>query len=984
MAGDGKETYVLSFTIFDARGLVTLDGNPVDPYVEVRCCGKTWYSEQMEEKITIATWNQNHIWNDIRLYKEEFETAYVEISVYARNWFTRDDLIGSCSLQLASVNNRKNHIYAKKWMVLRTEADPDPKGMIKITAFCLRPGDTPPSGEQQEGGEEGGGGEGEEDFDLTKAVLGELDTSSIGGKPHHVLVTIYRVEDLPVGEGLFDQNNPFLTVEFSGCIVQSQVAKNSTSFAYNETARIPVMTPVFEDTVLLKLWNWNRMSPDQLLAQGFLSFSELRNRPLLPRWFNFYGWNQDEVDLTEIAAVGEMIPANCYLGRVLVSARIEKLSNPADLQPARMIGVTVHADELPQIQVALLCDVYQVTGVVGRECQVEILFGNAKPQESEWQGLFGGERRDKRSIQAQSEDNEMTAEDVPTFIFKHPKGRIAPAVTMVPEDPASQFKIFLNVYTRGLLSGRQRVAFCSMDLSAVVKYDDGAATTPKFFPLHGIPGMGTSIASSILLTMEWANKDDVPRAAPKAVLPGPYLLRAYIFRARNVVYEKDSLPNLELKVSCAGVSKSTGAIKETACPRWMKVLELRITLLADDANSPPTMENIIVTLNHSTFLSSAEIGRAACHYSYMRMKDALGAWEPFRVEPQWVQLFGGAYGAQEESTYRGDVLLAFEMMHAKPAIVRELVPQEMWPVDKMRKVTLHFALLGVRDLCPLAGFIGYSAVTVEDLRVIVRVPSFDKETNGQPMSPPLMFKFSLVKPGGNPSQKADRNKTWTTQGNRVSAEYLQVQSLHCLVAENAVLDQFLHLEVKSGCGDDPDAGTLVGEARLPVSKFLPWYDSEKDDAIRDASKLYVEPSQQRRQKLAAEVKAAKLEAARKGLKIDISAASTVEKVTSAGLPAAYLKPTYKERLDIPYGYKLDLWATSLNMQLSRMDLSKEMPAPKAQEQGGRPQAAGRNYDGLLENEHADFYFRSVPLQRGNELNEEQRLRDQVRLAGAGA
>ena len=67
---------------------------------------------------------------------------------------------------------------------------------------------------------------------------------------------------------------------------------------------------------------------------------------------------------------------------------------------------------------------YQVTGVVGRECQVEILFGNAKPQESEWQGLFGGERRDKRSIQAQSEDNEMTAEDVPTFIFKHPRGRV--------------------------------------------------------------------------------------------------------------------------------------------------------------------------------------------------------------------------------------------------------------------------------------------------------------------------------------------------------------------------------------------------------------------------------------------------------------------------------------------------------------------------------------------------------------------------------
>merc|ERR1719446_620160 len=158
-----------------------------------------------------------------------------------------------------------------------------------------------------------------------------------------------------------------------------------------------------------------------------------------------------------------MIPPNCYLGRLLVSARIEKLSDPADLQPAKMVGTLVQMEEPPQIQVALLCDVYQVTGVVGRECQVEICFGNAKAQETQWQGLFAGERRDKRSMQAQSEDPEVETDDVPTFIFKQ-KGRVPPAVTMVPEDPASQFKIFINVYTRGLLSGRQRVGFTSMEL----------------------------------------------------------------------------------------------------------------------------------------------------------------------------------------------------------------------------------------------------------------------------------------------------------------------------------------------------------------------------------------------------------------------------------------------------------------------------------------------------------------------------------------
>ena len=39
------ETYVVSFAIWDARGLVTADGGQVDPYVEVTCCDKRWLSE---------------------------------------------------------------------------------------------------------------------------------------------------------------------------------------------------------------------------------------------------------------------------------------------------------------------------------------------------------------------------------------------------------------------------------------------------------------------------------------------------------------------------------------------------------------------------------------------------------------------------------------------------------------------------------------------------------------------------------------------------------------------------------------------------------------------------------------------------------------------------------------------------------------------------------------------------------------------------
>ena len=38
----------------------------------------------------------------------------------------------------------------------------------------------------------------------------------------------------------------------------------------------------------------------------------------------------------------------------------------------------------------------------------------------------------------------------------------------------------------------------SCDLRDIAKHEDGAAPVPRFFRLTGIPGMGTSVASSIL------------------------------------------------------------------------------------------------------------------------------------------------------------------------------------------------------------------------------------------------------------------------------------------------------------------------------------------------------------------------------------------------------------------------------------------------------------------------------------------------------
>lgn len=82
------------------------------------------------------------------------------------------------------------------------------------------------------------------------------------------------------------------------------------------------------------------MAPDELLAHGQLSFSELRAKPTAMRWFNFYGF-----DKTEIPSLGvfkhdaeEVPPANFYMGRMQISARVERLDKMESLLPAQVIN----------------------------------------------------------------------------------------------------------------------------------------------------------------------------------------------------------------------------------------------------------------------------------------------------------------------------------------------------------------------------------------------------------------------------------------------------------------------------------------------------------------------------------------------------------------------------------------------------------------------------------------------------------------------
>ncbi|CAJ1375037.1 unnamed protein product, partial [Effrenium voratum] len=79
--------------------------------VVVDCCGLSYQTATLENRSSLAPWNEYCTWPNVSLHPQEFESSFVEFKVYARHWFTRNYLIGKASLQLSFVNKRQNHLH---------------------------------------------------------------------------------------------------------------------------------------------------------------------------------------------------------------------------------------------------------------------------------------------------------------------------------------------------------------------------------------------------------------------------------------------------------------------------------------------------------------------------------------------------------------------------------------------------------------------------------------------------------------------------------------------------------------------------------------------------------------------------------------------------------------------------------------------------------------------------------------------------------
>uniref|UniRef100_A0A0G4I016 C2 domain-containing protein n=1 Tax=Chromera velia CCMP2878 TaxID=1169474 RepID=A0A0G4I016_9ALVE len=245
-------------------------------------------------------------------------------------------LLGQQTFAIAAVYAKPQHFVFRQWVVLtKPDAPSEPTGFLRVSLGVFGPGDE---------------------------------------------VNIYKGEDFPTathfleraGGGIFGKSEPSFSVEvaFLGNAVETTRLRGTASPDWNEILRLPVMTPCFENLVVLRLWSQDMTGGSSLVGTTTLDWTSLMASPLSVRWENFY-YDPDTLGKktkgdgyldTALSPFffgsSEETPSSLessYAGRLMISAYAQKISNPTQL-----VSPCSPSADPPTLEYLLWWDVYEI------------------------------------------------------------------------------------------------------------------------------------------------------------------------------------------------------------------------------------------------------------------------------------------------------------------------------------------------------------------------------------------------------------------------------------------------------------------------------------------------------------------------------------------------------------------------------------------------------------------------------------------------
>ncbi|SBS86577.1 ferlin, putative [Plasmodium ovale curtisi] len=377
----------VGFTIYEAQNLEAQDKALLDPLVIVRCCDKVYITKKKKKKYNAVNWEESHVWDRIMLSEIEWTVAKIEFEIQSANTFWRNDIIGVISFELKLIKNKKNHQIEGTYPVLYKNGT-EIRGQLRLKVMVCDEKDYIANNDIFNNNLTQGNYKSisdDENFyaDLTKAVVEENticlrdDTTS---RFYYLYVNIHKIEDIYIDGNKKKYRDLYITCEFNGCYLKSSQGRNCTNYTFNECFKIPIATPILEDSIVIKIWDWNFLSSDELLAIGVLSFNHIKNKAINPTWLNLYGFHKNEINLEkeENYKISNdfslSLEGNAYLGRICISSYVERLNNFDNMNIAITQSCLAYDDPL-YIPITLLCDVYLVTGVLAKCIYVELCCG---------------------------------------------------------------------------------------------------------------------------------------------------------------------------------------------------------------------------------------------------------------------------------------------------------------------------------------------------------------------------------------------------------------------------------------------------------------------------------------------------------------------------------------------------------------------------------------------------------------------------------
>ncbi|EAK88767.1 hypothetical protein [Cryptosporidium parvum Iowa II] len=745
MVRNVRSKYVVGFTIHAGKGFITPNQSPINPLVVVRCCGREYRSKIKYNKLIATQWDESHSWNDIFLTDSEWEMSFITFEVQSANSFWKNDVIGQCSIQLKTLKQRKNHFLKRHFNITELN-DTFPKGLLYLTVYACGPNDTPPTSDILElmNAEEDNFQNNQVDF--LNQIVGahemkkEFSTLEREKQMYNLYVTIYRVEDLLFKKGLRD---PFITVEFSGCSMQSSIARGVLDHNFNECFRFPVVVPIVEDIIILKLWD-NSTKPPAIITQGKFSFARVRSTTIPVRWYNFYGNSALNIELGNKYSNDIFFTENVssqsdiYLGRILISIKTELLRNKDQLMPAQVIAAQP-LDELFTQPCNIIADVYSIKGIFGRNACVEVSVGPNK-QRTEFVS---------REVEGQNYDNcknnivnkSKKQQSMDNFVYGSTQGRVPNIEIESQSKEEFTWDIIISVYThtnsnvnkvdaQGILSsselahGSKRVAYCRLKIIDIPHYIENKPLPPIWIPLkqtrdgwidmidnkersynnrfeplseteneknietNNIQEIDLySIGSSaILISISKQFASSVKRTKRHTIKCIDYELRCYLYACRNLNETGKDRTNPYIVVSCNGVYTTSSVKVNTNNPTFLECLFLRVKIESDPLTSFPTVAPITISVFSRHSWGKRFIGLCTCIYDRINGRNKNN--EPIStLEPFWIKLKGGA----RLNNHVGDILLCIDIV--KLCDSKMVPPQPLFPELKRVQMIVTTTLL---------------------------------------------------------------------------------------------------------------------------------------------------------------------------------------------------------------------------------------------------------------------------------------------------